>query len=915
MKNLGIKYQLRMTTLIPVFLVAILFAFFYNGQYSKDLNYHTFRLGEAYIRQLLPVAQYAIMYHDVKTLHGLINASTINAEIKALAFYDAQGKLLAYRGGKHSMHKLFKYPAFSGDYIESRETKPYTLNFLGAITIQKFNIYSSEAASGAATVPVEADDILGWISLDIDTQSTLIKKYQMYIVTIFITLFGILMSLTIHHLLARQIYLPISRLRRSMHRILSDVFDTPITVSSGGELGIIEQGAVHLQTQYTETIRDLNAQIETATADLHRHLELLEEKNIQQTLERKKYEEKWRSKSELIAHLSHEIRNPMNGVVGFTQVLLESKLDSLQRDYVKTIKTSAQDLLMVINDVLDYSKMEAGKLHLDCRPLDIRACMDEVLALAAPSAYKKGLELMVVTELVVPRTVLGDPLRIKQITTNLVNNAIKFTDQGHILIRVNIEQETATDLQLCFSITDTGVGIPEEAQPKLFQAFNQVDPSVARRFGGSGLGLVICKKLAEQMQGYINLKSAVNGGSTFSVVIRVEKFLMGIQESEQYRMPTLLANALCFDESSLGVEALCKGLEYLGVNCRGVTEWSELKQAYKEANADTWVFIHVPLGWEEQVAQIIEKQNDKKVICMLSAQGALQDANVFGSYACLMKPVSVQKLHEIVASLQYGTPLTRDHELEDLRRQWTSLRPSILIAEDNAFNSRLLVTLLGKQANIETVQDGIEAVNVCQLHPFDVILLDINMPNLNGIEAAKRIRESTTYNQQTPILVISADSYLSENRLQQVGVNFYLQKPIDEKQLLHYLLRVVKFDKPSAIDWNLCVQKASGNPVRAKTFLSHFIEELRNSREELNRAETAQNLNALGEAAHKLYGACCFCGVPDLQREMRALENQAKMVHRFEEIQTSLKTVHAAIDAVLKEFHVMNIRLVEKDHG
>ncbi|KTD23591.1 sensory box histidine kinase/response regulator [Legionella lansingensis] len=608
MKRLGIKYQLRITTLIPVFLVALLFAVFYNGQFNKDLNQHMSRLGESYIRQLLPAAQFAMMRNDRKTLQGLIDASTINPEIQAIAFYNAQGQLLAYRGGKHAIHKPFKPPQYTGDYIESKQIKPYTINFLAPITIPKFNLYStSPFKKSPYLMALQADDILGWLSLDIDTQSMLIKRYQMYIVTIFITLLGLLISLTIHFFLSRRIYLPISRLRRSMKQILSNEFETHINVSSPGELGIVEKGCSHLQKQYLNIVRDLNQHIEVATEDLQQSLELLEEKNIELSLEKKKCEEKSRQKSEFIANMSHEIRNPMNGVIGFTNVLLESKLDSLQIDYVKTIKSSAQDLLTIINDILDYSKMDAGKLHLDCIPVDIRACIDEVLALAAPNAHRKGLDLIPATEINVPRKVLGDPIRIKQIITNLVNNAIKFTDHGYVLIRTCIEQESDKDYTLCLSVTDTGIGISPEDQPKLFNAFNQADTTITRRYGGSGLGLVICKKLAEQMQGRITFTSEINKGSTFSVRMKLEKLAAYEVEKEQsHRFDNL--KVLCFDDNPLYLEAMCNGLGFWGIECIRVTAFNQLEKAFNEHSDCSLAFINVNEGCEKQVAQVLRKK-------------------------------------------------------------------------------------------------------------------------------------------------------------------------------------------------------------------------------------------------------------------------------------------------------------------
>ncbi|CEG61680.1 Sensory box histidine kinase/response regulator [Legionella micdadei] len=903
MKRLGIKYQLRITTLIPVLLVALLFAVFFNGQFNKDLNQHMSRLGEAYIRQLLPAAQFAMLRNDSRTLQGLINASTVNPEVKALAFYNAQGQLLAYRGGKHSIHKPFKPPEFTGDYIESKQIKPYTINFTAPITIPKFNLYSTTPFK-ALTNPIalQADDILGWLSLDIDTQSMLIMQYRMYIVTIFIILLGLLMSLTIHYFLSKRIYLPISRLRRSMKQILSNEFETHINVSSPGELGIIERGCAHLQRQYLNIVNDLNHHIEVATADLQQSLELLEEKNIELSLEKKKAEEKSRQKSEFIANMSHEIRTPMNGVIGFTNVLLESKLDSLQLDYVKTIKSSAQDLLAIINDILDYSKMDAGKLHLDCIPLDIRACIDEVLALTAPNAHKKGVDLIPSTAVNVPKTVPGDPLRIKQIITNLVSNAVKFTDRGYVLIRTTIEQETEKDYTLCISVTDTGIGISGEDQTKLFNAFNQADTTITRRYGGSGLGLVICKKLVETMQGRITLTSEVNKGSTFAVRIKLEKLAAyEVEKHQSQRFDNL--KALCYDDNPLYLEALCNGLGYWGIETVPVSSFNQLEAAFAKHSDCTLAFINVNEGCEKQIAQTLRKQS---ISCVLISKWLIHDPQALGAQAFLFKPISIQKLHETIEFLlnqASQTPAT-DHELDNLRSQLRIAHPELLIAEDNPVNRMLLNSLLSEHTNIETVDNGEEAVKACQSKRYNVILLDLQMPKINGLDAARLIRQESMLNKQTPIVVISANSSdLNKERLEKSGVDLCLQKPIDEKQLLNHLLLFLKKSKPAAIDWQLCVQKVSGNQALAEEFLARFVDELHKNREEFLQLLHDKNIKGLESAAHKLHGACCFCGVPHLQTQVIQLEKLAKRAKNIEELKPAFTELIKSIDEVIDEFN------------
>ena len=861
------------------------------------------RLGEAYIRQLLPAAQFAMLRNDDKTLQGLINASTINPEVKALAFYNANGQLLAYRGGKHSIHKPFNPPDFTGDYIESKQINPFTINFIAPITIPKFNLYSNTPFKHIPSpVAFQADDILGWLSIDIDTQSMLIKRYQMLIVTIFITLIGLLMGLTIHYFLSKQIYLPISRLRRSMKQILSNEFETEIRVSSPGELGVIEQGCAHLQKQYLNTMHELNHHIEVATEDLQQSLELLEEKNIELSLDKKKTEEKSRQKSEFIANMSHEIRTPMNGVIGFTNVLLESKLDPLQLDYVKTIKSSAQDLLGIINDILDFSKIDAGKLNLDCIPLDIRACIDEVLALASPAAHKKGIDLIPITEINVPKTILGDPFRIKQIISNLITNAVKFTDHGYVLIRTKIEQETDKDYTLLFTISDTGIGISTEDQNKLFTAFNQADTSITRRYGGSGLGLVICKKLCEEMHGRINLTSELNKGSTFAARIKVEKLIAyEIEKNQTHRFAHL--KILCFDDNPLHLEALCNGLGYWGIECVAISSFNKLSEALEENKECNIAFINVNQGCERLVAELITNHNHLPYV--LISKWPINDYAALGAQGFLYKPISIQKLQDLIESLnkENNSKQNTNHELNALRQQLRLRHPDLLIAEDNPVNRMLLTSLLNDNANVTSVEDGEMAVSACEDKKFNIILLDLQMPKLTGLEAARAIRHKSLLNKHSPIVLISANSSdLSASELKQSGVNFCLQKPIDEKQLLIQILRIADKATHSAIDWELCVQKVSGNQALAEEFLAKFVEELHKSREEFIQLMHEKNSKGLGEAAHKLHGACCFCGVPTLQNKVIQLEKLASRTQNAESLSESFAEVIQSIDAVINEY-------------
>lgn len=914
MKGTSIKYQLRITTLIPVLLVALLFAVFYNGQLGQDLKQNISHLGAAYIHPLLPSAQLALLRNDQRTLQGLIDASTVNPEIQSLAFYNAKGQLLSYRGGKHSLKTRFAPPKFTGDFIESQQVDPYTLNFIAPITIPKFNLYSSTPATKTSSpIDHQADDILGWISIDVDTKSMVIKRYQMYMITIFITLLGLLLSLSIHYFLSKQIYLPIARLRRSMKQILSNEFETEIKVSSLGEIGIIEKGCAYLRQNYINSVKELNHNIEIATADLQQSLESLEEKNIELSLDKKKTEEKSRQKAELIANMSHDIRTPMNGVIGFTNVLLDSKLDPLQLDYVNTIKSSAQDLLTIINDILDYSKMDAGKLHLDCIPLDIRACIDEILALLAPIAHKKGIDVIPSTEINVPKTMLGDPLRIKQMLSNLVSNAIKFTEQGYVLIQTSITQETDKDYRLIISISDTGIGISAEDQATLFNAFNQADTTITRRYGGSGLGLVICKKLAEQMGGRISITSELHKGSTFSIHIQLEK--MTSYEVEKHQTPRFAhLKVICFDDNSLYLESICNGLGHWGIHCVKVQDFHQLEQAFQNNHDCQMAFINVNQGSEQPIAKILLKQ---AIPCILISKLIIQDVKSLGAQGFLFKPTSVQKLYESVELISNHTAVTQNNfqELAALRKQLGETNASILIAEDNPVNRMLLQSMLGENAVIETVNDGQQAFEISNHKHFNVILLDLQMPILSGLEAAKKIHQTSYLNQQTPIMLISAnDSDIDKDQCSQAGIKLVLQKPIDEMKLLDCILKMIHPSPSIAIDWPLCIQKLSGNHALAREFLDRFVQELKINRHEFLQLMDQKDIKGIEQAAHKLHGACCFCGVPTLQYHVVQLEQLAKQTKQIEELKTPFKNLIESIDAVLEEYkHRYAIEMISKE--
>ncbi|MCL9773455.1 two-component sensor histidine kinase BarA [Vibrio methylphosphonaticus] len=929
MTRYGLRARVITLTLAPTLIIGLLLSAFFSYNRYHDLESQVLNAGASIIEPLAIASEQGVMAQSRESVRRLISyAHRKNSKfVRSIAVFDANHELFVTSNFHPNFNSLMLPKDKPIPYLSSSEFHDNTLILRAPILAESQLISDTRQLTSTSKT-------LGYIAIELDLSSLRLQQYQEVFSAILVLILGLILSGIFAYRLMHDVTRPISHMKNMVDRIRRGHLDVRIEGKMHGELDSLKNGINAMAVSLSEYHVEMQHSIDQATSDLRETLEQLEIQNVELDIAKKRAQEAARVKSEFLANMSHELRTPLNGVIGFTRQMLKTQLSNSQTDYLQTIEKSANNLLNIINDILDFSKLEAGKLALENIPFEFQDSLEEVVALQATSAHEKGLELTLKVDAKVPNGLVGDPMRIQQILTNLVGNSIKFTERGNIDISVELKSQKEDRVELQFMVRDTGIGISERQQAQLFQAFSQADASISRRYGGTGLGLVITQKLVGQMGGEISLTSRLHQGSTFWFTIRLHSTEIPMIDPVD---PMNIRNKhlLLVEPNMQAASVLQQTLTNQGVMVTYRSTLPERLDAFDYIILCLPTNEEIPLTTIESWIKHCKTSTSNIIIGTASTQLALSDYLMqTHEVQCLTKPLARKRLMQALVDKQPVTPAL------PVFYESTEKRPlNVMAVDDNPANLKLITALLSER--VETVvscSSGQLSVEKAQAQHFDIVLMDIQMPHMDGVTACKLIKE-TSLNNSTPVVAVTAHAMTGErDRLISEGMDDYLTKPIDEMALQKVLnkwvpprtlehdaiLDFVSQEKTEThpvssaqnsvsvtpastthnivIDWPEALKQAANKDDLAVDMLQmliEFIPEVQRLSERI-LDEAFSDKEEVIHLIHKLHGSCSYSGVPRLKSICATIEKTLRSGGAIESIEPELFELQDEMEKVLE---------------
>ena len=877
----SLRTQALLVGILPALALALsVTTYLINSQLNR-LSETFSELGQSIASEAAAISVYGVFTRDKTILDQSLRPVFVQKDVHAIKAYDNRGLLLTYLK-KSTERNSVPFAEFTAPAV---------------LTIDTLQVsdYPEQQSSSDNLTPESMGSVIVYMD-----KSRLIENRKIILRNSFIMLvIGLFATIAITLGLTRGIISPITRLTQAVSKMRDGNFSARVPEVSSGEIRNLEEGFNTMAAEIYNSHETMQQQIDQATSDLTQTMEALEIQNVELDLAKKRALSASKAKTEFLANMSHEIRTPMNGVLGFTNLLLKTNLTKKQEDLVNTIHKSASNLLDIINEILDYSKLEYGKLEPETAPFNVTECFEEPIALLSPSANEKDLELVLLIYSDVPKVLIGDETRIRQILVNLVNNAIKFTHHGEVVVRVMIDETKNGEQKLKFSVSDTGIGISKKSQSNLFETFQQADSTTSRTYGGTGLGLSICKKLAQSLNGDIQLVSTLGVGSTFIVELPLIYSNSNTQSDASLFTGKRVILADKHQLSRLSIQHL---LDSFGIEV--ITQDFPVSC---DPSADLLIigFGHsdIQSGYaEEEICRLRSLCLLPFIILMSATEKTIIDQyQALSGDWYISKPLTSHVLRELLVEIFSSRSSTSSNKPKPfiIDSVKTSLHgKEILVVDDNEINLKLISTLMRERgAQVTEACNGQEALSLAENNNYDLIIMDIHMPGMKGTEASRRIREKQRSNDHyTPIIALTADAVPStRTQIEEAQMDAYLLKPIDEKQIWVTIDSVLDQSEPTNFqhqpyqrwyksstpetkdlpirDMQKALSITGGDKKLADDMLKQLKIELPSHLQAIQNAFTDQDWEALREITHKLHGSTSSCGVSALDHAVQQLDS------------------------------------------
>ncbi|MEO7105133.1 MAG: response regulator, partial [Rhodoferax sp.] len=817
MKSWRLTHRILLLALAPVWIITVLLTLLVVVGGTAEIDGALQLRGTVIVRQLAPASEYGAFSGNREVLQALTQAVMREDDAKAVMITDAQHRVLAVSGKPSHISQSHTGTVDQAQVLHSEKD---ALIFAAPIyqDARPGDGYDFGLLDQAATNdPPRTGKLLGMVYLELSTANSQHSKNMFMLVSLLIGALGTASATVLALRMSKDITRPLSYLLDGVNQMAQGKLETRIPTQSTGELADLENGFNFMAEKLEngrEAMRKVNANLEQLVA--HRTQQLkdrnlaLEQLSTTDQLSRAQAEAANTAKSQFLANMSHEIRTPMNGILGMTHLALQTPLDARQRNYLENVETAAKGLLGVVNDILDFSKIEAGKVSFEKIDFHLEDVLYGVTDLAVIKAQKKGLELLFRIDAQVPHAMVGDPLRLRQILTNLVDNAIKFTEHGEVTVSISTVAVDAENAELRFAVSDTGVGLTAEQIARLFTAFTQADNSTTRKYGGSGLGLTICKRLVELMSGQMDVTSEPGVGSTFFFTA-----CFGLRAGYLPRTaaiaPADTLRVLVVDDNASARDIFQGMLESLQIDTvcvnDGLLAMEALEQAHQAGKPFGLVMVdwHMPhIDGVETVRRIQANQNlPTAPVCMMvtahSREELLRQVRTSGVSidGLLIKPVAPSTLYDSIMTA-LGMEAGPGHHTVEGRSARVDVESAlrgahILLVEDNDMNREFALEILGRAGiQVDVASNGKEALEKIDCFHYDGVLMDCQMPVMDGFDATRRIRADARF-AALPVIAMTANAMAGDReRCAAAGMNEHVAKPIDIDLLFLTLARWIK---------------------------------------------------------------------------------------------------------------------------